>query len=187
MLVRCQSSRLTRLQGRKEYRHAAKTSVRMSGMLKADAPRSVLTKFEATIVSIDSGFNTIRQVIASTSILSVVTSGKSFATSVATSSQRTIPFRCALLLDTTVRSFRGLLRAVSNANRMIRSTPCLVKIATSVAVSHGRPLCDRPPCPAYSPSVFSRTITQSRSPVLQFRRGDCVPRKTLVGRTLAYC
>ena len=38
-----------------------------------------------------------------------------------------------------------------------------MKIETSVATSSGRPRCERPPWPAYSPSEFSRTITQSRS------------------------
>lgn len=38
------------------------------------------TKLLATIVSILSGFNTIRVVIASTSILSTLTSGNSLAT-----------------------------------------------------------------------------------------------------------
>ena len=145
------------------------------------------TRLVAAMVSIVSGFNTIRVVMASTSILSTVTSGNSFAISAATSSHITIPFRCALLFVTTVRSYRGRFCAVSNANRMIRSTLWREKIATSVATSHGKPRCERPPCPAYSPSLFSRTITQSRSPLLQLRSGDCTPRKILVGRTLAYC
>ena len=135
----------------------------------------------------DSGFNTILVVIASTNILSTVTSGNSSATSAATSSQRTIPFLCALLFVTTVSIFLGLDLAVSNANRISRVMPCRVKMETSVAVSHARPRCERPPWPAYSPSLFSRMITQSRSPVLQLRRGDCVPGSTRVGRTLAYC
>lgn len=75
------------------------------------------------MVSIVSGFKTMRQVIASTNILSVVTSGNSLATSAATSSQRTMPFRWALLLVTMVNNFLGRLRAVSKANRMMRSTP----------------------------------------------------------------
>lgn len=145
------------------------------------------TKLLATIVSSVSGFNTILVVIASTNILSTCTSGNSFPTSVATSSQRTIPLRWALLLVTTVSSFRGRLAAVSKANRMIRSTPCRLKIAVSVATSQGKPRWDRPPCPAYSPSLFSRTITQSNLPGGQFRSGDCVPRRTRVGRTFAYC
>jgi hypothetical protein len=90
-------------------------------MLKTS--KAKLTKFVATIVSSDSGFSTIRHVIASTSILSTVTSGKSLATSAATSSQSTIPFRWALLFVTTVSSFRGRPRAVSKAKRMILSTP----------------------------------------------------------------
>lgn len=145
----------------------------------------VLTKFVATIVSKDSGFNTILQVIASTSMKSTSTSGNSFATSFATSSHRTMPLRCALLLVTTVSILRGRFWAVSYAKRRILVTACRVKIDTSVAVSHASPRCERPPCPAYSPSLFSRTITQSRS--LQSRRGDLVPRKTLVGLTFAYC
>jgi hypothetical protein len=98
---------------------------------------SILTKFVATMVSKDFGLSTIRQVIASTSILSTFTSGKSFATSNAISSHITIPFLCALLLVTTVICFFGLFRAVSNAKRIRRSTPWRVKIDTSVAISQG--------------------------------------------------
>lgn len=152
-----------------------------------EVPWDVRTRLVATIVSKLAGSKTILVVIASTNILSTVTSGNSAATALATSSQSTIPFRCALLFVTTVNSLRGRFRAVSNANRMMRSTPCREKIDTSVATSHGLPACERPPWPAYSPSLFSRMITQSRSPVLHFRRGDSVPRKTRVGRTLAYC
>ena len=46
-----------------------------------------------------------------------------------------------------------------------------VKIETSVAISSGRPGCERPPCPAYSPSEFSRTITQSSSGPATLRKG----------------
>jgi len=49
----------------------------------------------------------MRIVIASTSILSQVTSGNSLATSAAISSHITIAWRCALLLVTTVSSLRG--------------------------------------------------------------------------------
>lgn len=91
------------------------------------------------MVSILAGLNTILVVIASTNIFSVVTSGNSPPTLAATSSQSTIPFRCALLFVTTVRCFRGRLAAVSNANRMIRSTPAHENIAVSVAISHGNP------------------------------------------------
>jgi hypothetical protein len=125
--------------------------------------------------------------MASTSIFSTVTSVNSLAISAAISSQSTMPFRWALLLVTTVRCLRGRFCATSNAKRMMRSTAWRVKIDTSVAVSHAWPRCDRPPCPAYSPSLFSRIITQSSEPVVALRSGDCVPRKILVGRTLAYC
>jgi hypothetical protein len=75
------------------------------------------------MVSNDFGFSTILVVIASTNILSTVTSGNSLATSAATSSQSTMPFRWALLFVTTVNNFLGRRCAVSNANRMMRSTP----------------------------------------------------------------
>ena len=48
------------------------------------------------MVSIEAGLATMRIVIASTSILSQVTSGNSVATSAAISSQRTIPWRWAI-------------------------------------------------------------------------------------------
>ena len=69
---------------------------------------------------------------------------------------------------------------------MIRVTPTRVKIATSVPTSSGSPLWARPPWPEYSPSEFSRTITQSRSPTPTPRRGEVTPGMILVGRTLAY-
>ena len=45
----------------------------------------------------------------------------------------------------------------------------------------------RPPWPAYSPSVFSRMITQSREEGWWATdvRGGVVPRRMRVGRTLA--
>src|ERR1700712_1641805 len=63
---------------------------------------------------------------------------------------------------------------------MIRCTPTRVKIATSVPTSSGSPRCTRPPQPAYSPSEFSRTITQSRSPVSTPRNGEVMPGSILV-------
>ena len=105
----------------------------------------------------------MRMVMASTSILSQVTSGNSRATSAAISSHITMPWRWAFDLVTTVSSLRGRERASAKAKRMMRVTPARVKIDTSVATSSGRPRCTRPPTPAYSPSEFSRTITQSSS------------------------
>ena len=46
---------------------------------------------------------------------------------------------------------------------MIRVTPVRVKIDVSVATSSGSPRWARPPLPEYSPSLFSRTMTQSIS------------------------
>ena len=69
---------------------------------------------------------------------------------------------------------------------MMRVTPTRVKIDTSVPTSSGRPLWARPPLPEYSPSEFSRTMTQSRSPGAQLRSGGVMPGRMRVGRTLAY-
>ena len=69
---------------------------------------------------------------------------------------------------------------------MMRDTPARVNIATSVATSSGWPRCTRPPTPEYSPSEFSRTITQSSSGPDTSRSGLTMPGRTRVGRTLAY-
>ncbi len=69
---------------------------------------------------------------------------------------------------------------------MIRSTPARVIMLTSVATSIGWPWWARPPTPAYSPSEFSRTITQSRSSGRQRLSGASMPGRMRVGRTLAY-
>ena len=69
---------------------------------------------------------------------------------------------------------------------MIRSTPARVIIETSVAASIGWPWWTRPPTPAYSPSEFSRTMTQSRSFGPQRFSGASMPGRMRVGRTLAY-
>ena len=95
--------------------------------------------------------------------MSQVTSGNSRATSAAISSHITMAWRWAFDLVTTVNSLRGRERASSKAKRMMRATPARVIIETSVATSIGMPWCTRPPTPAYSPSEFSRTITQSSS------------------------
>ena len=94
--------------------------------------------------------------------------------------------RCAFDLVTTVSSLRGRERASAKAKRMTRVTPARVKIDTSVATSSGSPRCARPPTPAYSPSEFSRTITQSSSGPATLRSGLTMPGRMRVGRTLAY-
>ena len=129
----------------------------------ARSDRMSACRLVATTVSIDSGFMTMRMVMASTSILSQVTSGNSAAISTAISSHITMAWRCAFDLVTTVSSLRGRDCASLKAKRMMRSTPARVNIDTSVAASSGEPWCTRPPTPAYSPSEFSRTITQSSS------------------------
>ena len=87
----------------------------------ARSDRMSAWRLVATIVSSVWGLLTMRMVIASTSILSQVTSGNAFATSAAISSHITIPWRCALDLVTTVRSLRGRERATSKA---IADDPC---------------------------------------------------------------
>jgi hypothetical protein len=125
----------------------------------------------ATMVSSVCGRSTMRMVMASTSILSAVTSGNSPATAAAISSHITMAWRWAFDLVTTVSSLRGRARASAKAKRMMRATPARVITETSVATSSGSPRCTRPPTPAYSPSLFSRTITQSSSRAVTPRKG----------------
>ena len=140
----------------------------------------------ATKVSSEAGRFTMRAVHASTSSLSHFTSGNSLLTASATSSHITMPWRCAFDFVTTVSSLRGRDCASLKAKRMMRSTPARVRMLTSVATSMGWPWCARPPIPAYSPSEFSRTMTQSRSFGLQRFSGASMPGRMRVGRTLAY-
>src|SRR5215472_4983124 len=65
---------------------------------------------------------------------------------------------------------------------MMRCTPGRVMTETSCATSIGSPLCTRPPTPEYSPSEFSRTITQSNSGPETWRSGLVMPGKIRVGR-----
>ena len=109
----------------------------------------------------------MRIVIASTSILSHVTSGNSRATSAAISSHITMAWRCAFDLVTTVSSLRGRERASAKAKRMMRSTPARVMIETSVATSSGRPRCDA----AADAGIFAFRILAHDHPV-ELRTGD---------------
>jgi hypothetical protein len=95
-------------------------------------------------------------------------------------------WRWAFDLVTTVSSLRGRARASAKAKRMMRATPARVITETSVATSSGSPRCTRPPTPAYSPSLFSRTITQSSSRAVTPRKGLTIPGRMRAGRTLAY-
>ena len=143
-------------------------------------------KLVATRVSSVAGRLTMRSVQASTSTLSQVTAGNSWLICRAISSHITIAWRWALDLVTTVNSLRGRDSASLKAKRMMRSTPARVIMLTSVATSIGCPWCARPPTPEYSPSEFSRTMTQFRSSGLHFFSGPSMPGKMRVGRTLAY-
>jgi hypothetical protein len=80
----------------------------------------------ATMVSSVCGLSTMRMVMASTSILSEVTSGNLPATSAAISSHITMAWRWAFDLVTTVSSLRGRVRASAKAKRMMRVTPARV-------------------------------------------------------------
>ncbi len=159
---------------------------RLPARAAARSDRMSACRLVATTVSSVAGLLTMRAVIASTSSLSHFTSANSRATSPAISSHITIAWRCALLLVTTVSRLRGRDCASLKAKRITRSTPARVMIETSVAASIGWPWCTRPPTPAYSPSVFSRTITQSRSFASQRFSGASMPGRMRVGRTLAY-
>ena len=128
-------------------------------------------RFVATIVSRVSGFIVMRIVMASTSILSQVTSGKSCATSAAISSHITMAWRWAFDFVTTVRSLRGRDWASLNAKRMIRSTPVRVNIATSVATSFGMPLVD----PAADAGILALRVLAHDHPV-ELRPGDVAQR-----------
>ncbi|CAI6229417.1 unnamed protein product [Periconia digitata] len=152
----------------------------------ARSDRISACKLVATMVSRLFGSSVIRTVIASTNILSVSTSGYSLATSQKILSQNTIPCRCAFDLVTIVSFLRGLSFAVRNAKCMMRSTAALVNTETSVAIACGSSSCEIPPCPEYSPSLFSLTITQSISPTFTPSNGLLVPSSILVGLTLTY-
>ena len=71
---------------------------------------------------------------------------------------------------------------------MIRSQPFSVNSAVCSATSLPGPraLRFRPPSPAYSPSLFSRTTTQSSSVPPALRSGLWMPGRNLTGRTLAH-
>ena len=60
--------------------------------------------------------------------------------------------------------------------------PLRVKIAVSTATSIGSPRWERPPAPAYSPSVFSRTTTKSISPGAVPASGPLTPGSRTEGR-----
>jgi hypothetical protein len=72
-----------------------------AGHAPARSDRISAWRLVATMVSRLCGFSVIRTVIASTSILSQVTSGNSFETSSAISSHITMPCRCAFDFVTT--------------------------------------------------------------------------------------
>ena len=120
---------------------------------------------------------TMRMVMASTSILSQVTSGNSRATSAAISSHITMPWRCAFDLVTTVSSLRGRERASSKAKRMMRSTPARVNIddvgrdLLAAALMH-------PPADA---GIFALRVLAHDHPV-EFRRPSRSQRRVDAGQ-----
>ena len=71
---------------------------------------------------------------------------------------------------------------------MIRSQPTSVNRAVSSATSPPWPraLRLRPPMPAYSPSLFSRTTTQLVPVSAGSRSGPRTPGRKVTGRTLAH-
>ena len=99
-----------------------------------------------------------------------------------------MPYCWALLLVTLETFLTRRVRARSKAKRMIRSQPFSVNRAVCRATSlpGPRPARLRPPRPAYSPSLFSRTTTQSSSVSSALRSGETTPGWKCTGRTLAH-
>ena len=99
-----------------------------------------------------------------------------------------MPYCWALDLVTEETFLTLRVRARSNANRMIRSQPFSVNRAVCRATSLPGPRPDRlrPPKPAYSPSLFSRTTTQSSSTSSALRSGLTTPGRNFTGRMLAH-
>ena len=125
----------------------------------------------------------MRVVMASTSSLSVVTSANSRATSAKVSSPSTMPWRWAF--DFVDEGQLPLRTGAGDSGRQAHDP------GAAGAGEHGElgadllgsPRCTRPPAPAYSPSVFSRTTIQSRSPGSMPRRGLLTPGSGRAGRT----
>ena len=99
-----------------------------------------------------------------------------------------MPYCWALLLVTLDTLRLARVRARSKAKRMMRSQPTSVNKADWTPTSPPGPRADklRPPRPAYSPSLFSRTTTQSSSVSSAFRSGLRTPGRKRTGRTLAH-
>ena len=102
------------------------------------------------------------------------------------SSQNGIVIAMPFDLVADVTFFRGRVRASSNANFMIRSTPLRVNTDSWNTISRSVPSYMRPPTDEYSPSVFSRTTTKSMSPGLRLASGDGMPGISRHGRRLTY-
>src|SRR5712691_6692117 len=69
---------------------------------------------------------------------------------------------------------------------MTRSVPLRENTIDWIAISSGVPRRRRPPMPAYSPSVFSRTQTMSISAAPLPARGLATPGSRRIGRRLTY-
>ena len=85
-----------------------------------------------------------------------------------------------------VTCFFGRVRASSNANFRMRSTPLRVNTDCWNTISRSVPSYMRPPTDEYSPSVFSRTTTKSMSPGLRLASGDGMPGISRHGRRFTY-
>ena len=99
-----------------------------------------------------------------------------------------MPYCWALDFVTLDTFFALAVRARSKAKRMIRSQPSSVNRAVwrrPRCRVRGRSGFGRPE-PAYSPSLFSRTTTQSRSWSSALRNGETTPGRNCTGRMLAH-
>ena len=96
---------------------------------------------------------------------------------------------CWALDFVTLETFLTVrVRARSKAKRMMRSQPFSVNREdwTATSLPGPRPARFRPPSPAYSPSLFSRTTTQSSSVSSALRSGETTPGRKRTGRMLAH-
>src|SRR5258708_2933831 len=94
---------------------------------------------------------------------------------------------CVSTLVLCTRVSRPRRRAASPAAyRTQRSTPARVFRDSSVALSNAVPRCTVPPAPAYRPSVFSRTITKSRSAAGGRATAPATPGRSFHGRRFTY-
>jgi hypothetical protein len=117
---------------------------------------------------------------------STPTSGYCAAIALNRSSQYGIVIEMPFDFVADVTRLRGLWRARSKANFMMRSVPLRENTDCWNTTSRSVPSHIRPPTDEYSPSVFSRTTTKSMSPGLRLASGVAIPGISRHGRMFTY-